>query len=85
MVKISDFLAGQKEGSKYQEYVAMLVGDVIQFQIILSRHSTSANMRNPISTHTVDLNNTNKAQLINDLDQWIGRYEKKIHVDLPYN
>lgn len=56
----------------------MLVGDVIQFQIILSRHSTSANMRNPISTHTVDLNNTNKAQLINDLDQWIGRYGKKI-------
>ena len=62
-------------GSKYEEYGAMLVGDTVRSEIISNNVGTPADMRNPISVYTVDLNNPNQAQLEQDLIAWFTKYE----------
>lgn len=62
-------------GSKYEEYGAMLVGDVVRSEIITRGFGTSADMRNPISIYTVDLYNPNRTQLETNLNDWFKNNE----------
>lgn len=62
-------------GSQLEEYVAMLVGDVVRSDLISNGIGTSADMRNFISDYTVNTDNPNQTQLEQDLKAWFKNYE----------
>lgn len=63
------------KGSKWEEYQAMHIGDIVRNDLIQAGYGNSSDMRNPLSIYTVNLNNPNQAQLKKDLDDWIKKYE----------
>jgi hypothetical protein len=76
---------GDKDGSLYQEYAALLVGDVVRAQIIQAGHGSIADMRHPISDYTVDLNNSDLNKLAYNLYQWFMKDEtERVYIE-KYN
>jgi hypothetical protein len=74
---------GDKDGSLYQEYAALLVGDVVRAQIIQAGHGSIADMRHPITDYTVNLDNPNKDQLSLDLYNWFNTYSmERVYISI---
>jgi RHS repeat-associated protein len=63
-------------GTLLEEYQAMLAGDIVRNDLIQTGHGTSSDMRHPLSSFTVDINNPNRIQLTKDLNKWFQTHEK---------
>jgi len=73
------------KGSLHEEYIAMLVGDIVRAQIIEAGYGNADDMRHPISDFTVDLGETNMDKLSRDLYQWFNNYPiERVYID-KYN
>ena len=59
----------------------MLVGDIVRNDLIQAGHGTSSDMRHPLSVFTIDLNNSDKNQVSDDLTDWFTNNHEKIYID----